>query len=349
MSVIRLYPSGNEVPCPDGMTVLAALEAEGWALPNNCRAGTCGECKVKVRSGSFDQGFVLDMALSKEDREQGYGAMCMAKPLSEYLEIEWGTEDAKPTLFPPREQIAYVVVERIERTPSIIELRLRPIGESLRFWPGQHMQLGAPPEHPLRNYSMANAPRPDGELTFYITREPFGQTSSWLTDSVAIGETLMVNGPYGSFIGDPAIATPVLLLAGGSGLAPIMSLTEAALRRGFAHPVTLVFSVRTPADVYPLGQLEYLKRRYPNFELQVSYTRHDHDKTCTAEPHHHGRIPEILETITPSLAGTAVFIAGNDHFVSDCARVVNSLGPGMVYTEPFTDQQGDFFSLSILG
>ncbi|MGC9155149.1 MAG: 2Fe-2S iron-sulfur cluster-binding protein [Ferrimicrobium sp.] len=349
MSIIRLYPSGNEIPCPDGMTVLAALEAEGWALPNNCRAGTCGECKVKVRSGSFDQGFVLDMALSQEERQQGYGAMCMAKPLSDYLEIEWGTEDAKPTLFPPREQVPHIVVERLERTPSIVELRLRPLGDPLRFWPGQHVQLGSPPEYPLRNYSMANAPRPDGELTLEITREPFGQTSTWLTNNVAIGDTLMVNGPYGSFIGDPAIATPVLLIAGGSGLAPILSLTEAALRRGFAHHVTLLFSARTPSDVYPPGQLAYLTHRYPNFELQVTYTRHPHDPSCGEIPHYHGRLPGMLSDIFPHLADTAVFIAGSDAFVQDCTRAVQALEPGAVYTEPFTDQQGDFSSLSILG
>jgi CDP-4-dehydro-6-deoxyglucose reductase len=70
------------------------LEKAGYALPNNCRAGACGECKVKVTSGQFDQGMVLDMALSQEERKQGFGLMCMAKPISEELVIEWGTEDA---------------------------------------------------------------------------------------------------------------------------------------------------------------------------------------------------------------------------------------------------------------
>ncbi len=349
MPVIRLYPSGNEIPCPNGMTVLAALEAQGWALPNNCRAGTCGECKVKVRSGTFDQGFVLDMALSREERQQGYGAMCMAKPLSEVLEIEWGTVDAKPTLFPPREQVPHVVVDRMDRTPSIVELRLRPFDEPIRFWPGQHMQLGEQPLHPMRNYSMANAPRPDGELTFYVTREPFGQTSSWLTSSVDVGDILMVNGPYGSFIGDPAIDTPVILIAGGSGLAPIMSLTEAALRRGFSHPVKLIFSARTPADVYPRGQLAYLERRYANFEKIVTYTRHPHGTDCAQEPHYHGRLPSLLPSMTVSFTGTSVFVAGSEPFVGDCTNAVRALQPAAIYTEPFTDQQGDISSLSILG
>ena len=63
MKHIRLHPSGHIVECQEGSAVLEALEAAGYALPNNCRAGACGECKVKVLSGTFDQGFVLDMAL----------------------------------------------------------------------------------------------------------------------------------------------------------------------------------------------------------------------------------------------------------------------------------------------
>jgi len=346
VAMIKLWPSGHEIPCPAGMTVLAALEAEGWALPNNCRAGTCGECKVRVRAGEFDQGFVLDMALSPEERAEGYGAMCMAKPLGDLLEIEWGTADAKPVLFPPREQMPFTVIDRIERTPSIVELRLLPVGEPMRFWPGQHVQLGAPPERPLRHYSMANAPRPDGELTLLITREPFGRTSPWLADEVAVGEELLVNGPYGSFIGDPAISTPVVCLAGGSGLAPILSLTLAALRRGFPHPVELVFSARTPADVLLLGLARGLERRYPNFHLTLTLTgTHDPEP---AFDHLRGRIPRILAEVTPSLADHAVFIAGSDSFVTDCKEAAVGLGATAIYTEPFTEQ-GDLSALSIWG
>jgi ferredoxin len=95
--LIIMQPSGKSVDCAYGDTVLMALEKAGYALPNNCRAGACGECKVKVTQGQFDQGMVLDMALSQTNASQGYGLMCMAKPISDELTIEWGTEDAKPS------------------------------------------------------------------------------------------------------------------------------------------------------------------------------------------------------------------------------------------------------------
>ena len=73
MAIVRLLPSGQEVTCAPEDTVLTALERAGYALPNNCRAGACGECKTMVRSGEFDQGMVLFMALSDADRSDGYG------------------------------------------------------------------------------------------------------------------------------------------------------------------------------------------------------------------------------------------------------------------------------------
>ena len=93
MKKIIIQPSGKAIDCPSGETVLSVLEKQGYALPNNCRAGACGECKIKVLSGEFDQGFVMDMALSQEERAQGYGLMCMAKPISDVLEMT--IEEAK--------------------------------------------------------------------------------------------------------------------------------------------------------------------------------------------------------------------------------------------------------------
>ena len=123
-ATIRLAPSGKDVRCEPGDTVLGALERSGYALPNNCRAGACGECKTKVLDGEVDQGIVLDMALSQDERADGYRLMCMAKPISDVVEIEFGTLDAMPKLFPPRDRILSVVTELIPRTPKIVEVRL---------------------------------------------------------------------------------------------------------------------------------------------------------------------------------------------------------------------------------
>lgn len=335
MSRIRLSPSGRTVECRDGETVLSALEQAGYALPNNCRAGACGECKVKVLSGQFDQGMVLDMALSQAERKDGYGLMCMAKPISEELVIEFGTADAQPKLFPPREDVLFVVTDRIQRTPRITELRLRPLGKPLRYWPGQYVMLGdAAAGVPPRCYSIANAPRPDGEIVLQVTRVDGGPTSSWIHDSLTFGSQVKLSGPYGTFIGDPSVESPVLCMAAGSGLAPILALTDAALRRGYRPPVTLLFSARTEADVYERGLLSFWQARYRNFRVQTTLTGEERPGFL------HGRIPAVLPGLFPDLSAHSVFVAGSPAFVEDCVSAARALGAKdeLIHSEGYVSQ-----------
>ena len=335
MSKIILYPSGHAVDCAAGDTVLSALEQAGYALPNNCRAGACGECKIRVRNGRFDQGMVLDMALSQTEREQGFGLMCMAKPLTDTLEIEWGSDQARPKLFPPREDMVFLLVDLIPRTPRILELRLLSLGAPMRYWPGQYVLLNdAEQKHPQRAYSIANAPRIDGEITLQVSRVEGGDTSRWVHDSLRPGDRLRICGPYGAFIGDPSAETPVLCLAAGSGLAPIMALAEAALARGYRHPVSLLFSARRQQDVYDLGRLALWQARYRNFRFIRTLTGE------SGEPPN-GRIPQILPQMFPDLSEYSVFVAGGTDFVDQCVAAAKSLGAReeLVHTEGFHRQQ----------
>ncbi len=335
MKKIRLYPSGHEVDCQEGGTVLSALEQAGYALPNNCRAGACGECKIKVRSGEFDQGMVLDMALSAEEREQGYGLMCMAKPLAEVVEIEWGTEDAQPKLFPPKENVSFVVVERLERTPHIIELRLRPLGKAVRYWPGQYVIVNSNDAcGQSRAYSIANAPRPDGEITLQVTRVEGGVTSNWIHETLMVGSRVKLSGPYGTFIGDPSAETPVLCLAAGSGLAPIMALAEAALSRGYRQKVTLLFSCKRNEDVYDNGRLALWQAKYRGFNFVRTLTQEQGEPPL-------GRIPDLLPEKFPDLSEYSIYVAGSPAFVDSCIEAVKQQGAQdkLIHTEGFFEQQ----------
>ncbi len=336
MARIILQPSGKSVECGWGDTVLTALEKAGYALPNNCRAGACGECKVKVVSGQFDQGVVLDMALSPDERRQGYGLMCMAKPISDELTIEWGTADAQPKLFPPREGALFVVVDKRALTPRVVELRLRPVGQPLRYWPGQYVTLGdARDGAPPRAYSIANAPRPDGEIALQVARAEGGATSAWIHDRLRTGSAVKLSGAYGTFIGDPSVSTPVLCLAAGTGLAPILALTEAALRRGYRAPVALLISARTETDVYGGGLLEWWRTRHRNFDHRITLTREQRDGYL------HGRVDQVLPALYPDLSRHSVFAAGSPEFVDACRTSALALGAdsGRMHIERYFAQQ----------
>lgn len=317
MGIIKLQPSGKEISIDSGQTILSALEKAGYALPNNCRAGACGECKAKVCGGSIDQGFVLDMALPQSERADGYGLMCMAKATSDIVEIEYGTEDALPRLFPPEENRPYLVIEKRQVTPSIVKIRLRSLGKNMRFWPGQYISLG----NPKRQYSIANIPNEAGDIVLLITKVDGGITSVWVHDQLNEGQTVNIDGPYGTFIGDPSSDRPVLCLAAGSGLAPIRSLATAAMMRGgFKYPATILFSARTKEDVLEYGHFSYLKSKFRNFDFKVTYTK---DKV---EGELSGRIPEQLPELYPDLNKYSLYIAGSPDFVTACEEQAKKLG-----------------------
>ena len=335
MKSIRLSPSGDTVKCQSGDTVLMALESAGYALPNNCRAGACGECKVKVLSGEFDQGLVLDMALSQEEREEGFGLMCMAKPLTDELVIEWGQADQKLKLFPPQADQPYVVTDRIQKTKRIVEIHLRPLKDVMRFWPGQYVQLNDIDQKiSKRSYSIANTPKTNGEITLQITKLEGGEVSPWVHDSLELGQKINLSGPYGTFIGDPSIETPVVCLAAGSGLAPILSLADAALSRGFNLPVTLIVSAKTKMDLYDLGLINYWAQKYSNFKFIATLTQE------SSEGYLSGRIPEILSKQFNDLSNHSVYIAGGTDFVDSCTTAVRRLGAQekLLHTEGYFSQ-----------
>jgi CDP-4-dehydro-6-deoxyglucose reductase len=176
---------------------------------------------------------------------------------------------------------------------------------------------GAPP----RPYSIANAPRNDGEITLFVSRIPGGATSNWIHDRLTVGQRLDVAGPYGTFIGDPGTDTPVICLASGSGLAPILALTDAALRRGFAKPVTIVFSARTPDDLFAAGLVAWWTAKHRRFDFITTFTGE-----APEGARYTGRIPVVLESIRPDLSGHSVYIAGNPDFVDACRADALRLG-----------------------
>jgi CDP-4-dehydro-6-deoxyglucose reductase len=297
-----------------------------------------------MRGGEVDRGLYMPMALSDEDAALGYLLSCVATPAARVVELEYrAAVDAAALgveLFPPRKDVEFVVTDKVFRTPRIVELRMRPVEGRLRYWPGQHVVLGPHDgDGPSRPYSIANAPRPDGEIALHIALVKGGATSSWAYERVAPGDRVLVAGPYGSFVGDLRMSGPVLAIGGGSGLAPLLALAESALRRGYRDPVTLLYSARSAEDVYAIGLIAHWRHRYPNFRYVRTITRPG-DRPVDPPV---GRVPDILGGVTGGLAGTNVFIAGSPGFVSDCAAAARALGAGprRLHVESFFPYAGE--------
>lgn len=231
----------------------------------------------------------------------------------------------------PVDELVYRVVAARRVTPVIVELLLRPVDRPLSYWAGQYVLLGdVDNELPQRSFSIANAPRTDGQVCFLVTRVAGGELSGWVHDRLRPGDRVVLSGPYGSFVLDPRSAAALLLLAGGSGLAPVGALAEAALRRCPQRSVMLVFSARTTSDLIDEDVLRGWERRHPQFRYVRTLTR-------SSGPPPTGRIPTILADVMPSLDRHQVYIAGSGPLVAACSAAARALGaqPGAVFTEEF--------------
>jgi CDP-4-dehydro-6-deoxyglucose reductase len=336
MAKVRLLPSGKEIEIGSFESILSALEKNGYALPNNCRAGACGECKCKIVSGEFDQGFVLDMALSQAEREEGYALTCMAKPKSDLIEIEYEAEGNKPKLFPPQENLTYAVMDKYMVSNNIVKLILRSMTKPMRFWPGQYITMGNPDKGaPVRCYSIANTTNEDGFLELLITKVEGGKTTKWIHEDLKAGDLVKLNGPYGTFIGEPGTQTPVLCLAAGSGLAPIKSLASGAfLSGGFKNKAEVLFSAKTKEDLIEHGWFEFMNSKFRKFKYQYTLTQEENSDGLS------GRVTDLLPQLYPDLSGTSIYIAGSVEFVADCEAKVKELGAKdeLIHLEKFTSQ-----------
>lgn len=238
----------------------------------------------------------------------------------------------------PDDDVEFAVVARRRCTPVITELTARPVGHTIAFEPGQYMLVqDAACSVPVRSYSVANAPRDDGVLTFLVTAVEGGPTSSFLARLAHVGEQLLVSGPYGSFVRDAAHDGPTLYLAGGSGLAPARSLIQAGAGRGDLddpeRAQTLVFSGRTDADVIDESGFRALAGAKAGFDYVRTLTRVDEGD---ARPPL-GRVPAILPGLVDDLSAHSVYISGAPGFVASCTAAARALGarPARIHTEEF--------------
>jgi CDP-4-dehydro-6-deoxyglucose reductase len=232
------------------------------------------------------------------------------------------------------EDVEHVVASIARRTPTIVEVLLRPTGAPLRFLPGQYVLLGDLEYRvPVRSYSVANAPRDSGELTLLVTEVAGGETSGWVHRRLRAGDRVLVSGPYGTFVADPGSTAPALYLAGGSGLAPVRALAEAAVVGGRPAQATLFFSARTEADLIDADVFARWERERPGFRYLRTLTRAEEAPPL-------GRIPALLPELFPDLAGHDVFVAGAPGFVDACTEAVRACGAGAgrLHTEAFFEE-----------
>ncbi len=247
------------IPCNADEVVSDAAYRAKVNIPLDCRDGACGTCKSHCDSGDYELGDYVEDAMSGEEAAERYVLTCQMRPKSDCV-IRVPASSAACKI----EASAHGgVLTRIDRaSPTTVAFSLA-IEAPLAFLPGQYVNLRVPGTEQVRAYSFSSAPN-ETELSFLIRDVPGGLMSGFMRNVAAVGDRMSFIGPYGSFyLRKPE--RPVLMLAGGTGLAPFLSMLRYLQDNPTSQPIRLGYGVNTTADLVELATLDALKEALPDF------------------------------------------------------------------------------------
>ncbi|ATQ69033.1 MULTISPECIES: 2Fe-2S iron-sulfur cluster-binding protein [Methylosinus] len=249
-------------------TLLDAAAKANIFLPAACREGGCGTCRVTRKAGVVALGPYSRSALSDADRAAGDILLCRAEAHSD-LELTAPFDKAAIGFSRVPERSARIT-DIAPAGTGTVRLVLRyeddpTHGRAAEFIPGQFMELTLPGTSITRAYSLANTPNWEGTLEFSIRLHPQGAFSAYLRGRAEIGDALCVRGPQGSFVVDEASQAPRWFVAGGTGVAPILSMLRQMAELGDARDARLFFGVNTQDELFATDVVEELSTSLPDF------------------------------------------------------------------------------------
>ena len=313
----------------------AAIE-QGVDYPHNCRVGVCGTCKTRIVSGKVSP--MVDLALSpltNEEIKAGYVLACQAKvrgPL--VVEAKIGGHALLPVT---------TVSARVSRwnklAGDVVDLRLK-LDTPVHFHAGQYCTIAESGSFTRRSYSYYDVPPEEGgapasEVGFLVKRLPGGKFSEWLFEQDRSGTKFWIEGPYGIMgVDDPD--RDGICVAGGTGLAPILSIVGARLKKSAVARFTIVFGVRTSKDVFANDRLQELLASAPGRVRLVTILSHEAEGSTWTGPR--GLVTAALnDQLGVDFAESAAFICGNLGMVEAVESRLIQLGlrPDRIHADKF--------------
>lgn len=268
---VRFEPIGEEIECAPDETVLDAAFRQGLNLAYGCREGQCSACKCFLMEGEVALKRYSNFALSDSEQSSGYSLMCRAMPEQD-LVVELLQYDPDNYRLEHTIRDGEAVVEAVEPlTHEITRLVLKAPG--FDFAPGQYVDIHVPgtgPRAPVkRSFSMANVcDRGDPKIELMIKRYEGGRFSGLLSEgALRAGDSIGYTGPYGALRARES-EHPILMIAGGSGMAPILSMLRAFAAAGCSRPIRFFYGARTDDDLFHVDEIAALGSSLADFEFK---------------------------------------------------------------------------------
>ena len=258
---VTVLPSGRQFTCDEGETVLTAAIRANIGLPYGCKNGACGSCKGKLLEGSVTHRAHQLKALNAAEEEKGMALFCCAEPHSDIV-IE-SREIVGIGEFPAKKlPVRIAKLDRMADDVMIVSLQL-PANERLQYKAGQYVEFLLK-DGKRRSYSMANAPHLDEHITLHIRHMPGGLFTDHVFGAMKERDILRFEGPHGTFFLREESDKPMVLLASGTGFAPIKAIIEQMIHNGSKRPVRLYWGGRRPKDLYMHALCEEWAKMLPN-------------------------------------------------------------------------------------
>ncbi|MDB5688817.1 MAG: ferredoxin [Sphingomonas bacterium] len=310
----QIHVPGSDIsfPCESGETLLDAAERAGFAMPYACRKGVCSSCKGGLVSGS--------LAVGRSGRISGLHEdvlYCIARPETDVaIAPKWIVERKTPA-----RRRYQLTVHRIDwPAPDVAILHLRlPIGRRIPFRAGQYARVFLP-DGETRNYSLANAPHDNDIAMLHVRRVPGGRFSDGVLLTLAAGDTLDLELPYGLFAMSEDNRVPALLLATGTGFSSLKSMIEDLVRRRADRPVHLFWGGRSSTDLYDMDRALRWAERYPWFRFTPVLSRPGAGWEGAV-----GRVQDVAHRDYPDLSRHEVYACGNPGMVDEARALLTGL------------------------
>jgi benzoate/toluate 1,2-dioxygenase reductase subunit len=255
------------IDCAPNETVSDAAYRQKINIPLDCRDGACGTCRGFCESGDYDlpASSYIEDALTAEEAAERVILACQTRPRSDCV-IQVPASSAACKTGVAKHEGTIAAVERISDSTIGFSIRLDQ-GDGIGFLPGQYVNLEIPGTTLSRSYSFSSPPG-SGDTAFVVRNVPGGRMSSYLLNEAQPGQRIAFTGPFGSFY-LREVVRPALFLAGGTGIAPFLSMLEVLAEQGCSHPVRLVFGATLDQDLVALAQLDAIKEKLPGFEYRT--------------------------------------------------------------------------------
>ncbi len=297
--------SGVVFSVNEGESILTAALRQSVMLPYSCKNGTCGSCKGVVESGEVHYPFHPPLALSREEIGEGYALFCQAEPIEDLVirvrEIE-AVRDIHVRKMPAR------VIEKTRLTPEVMRIKIKlPSAQRLQFLAGQYLDILLP-EGKRRAFSIASAPHSEDVLELHIRHIDGGGFTGWVFEEMQERDILRLEGPQGNFfIRNDKIDRPMILMGGGTGIAPLKSMIEDLLAHHDTRPLHLFWGVRDHAELYMHEQARQWAEQHEHIKYSTALSE---PKDGDQAPDFTGFVHDAVLQQFPDLSAHDIYMSG---------------------------------------